>query len=256
MVPARPPRDRRRRSGGAPSSRAPTTEAVDRARRAGRTRTCSVVQDTGDGDVAGLGHRRLRHDRRPRIDVRGPTSWPCRSASAQFAAAGWCGRFRRQRGIIGVEPASAAVPRSPRSRAGAPVEVPGPHESVMAGLNCGNRRTGGGGPVVQPRQIEAFRRRIDGRPPAPRGRAPARRRRDHRRREAARPASSAGLLAFGGELDLPPTVLVVNTEGATAVLGPGSGSCCRPTGRRPGSPCSRPLRRCSGVPWWPGAVGG
>ena len=110
--------------------------------------------------------------------------------------------------IVGVEPASAACALA-SIEAGEPVEVPGPHDSVMAGLNCGRVS-----PLAWPllsRGIEAFAAVSD-----------------DRAREAAvllardgviagesGAAGLAGLLAFRDELDLPPTVLVINTEGPT-----------------------------------------
>jgi diaminopropionate ammonia-lyase len=113
--------------------------------------------------------------------------------------------------IVGVEPVTAACAFA-SIEAGEPVEVPGPHDSVMAGLNCGRVS-----PVAWPavsRGIEAFCTVSDA-----------------RAREAVRllardgitagesgAAGLAGLLAFRDELALPggATVLVVNTEGDTA----------------------------------------
>jgi diaminopropionate ammonia-lyase len=112
--------------------------------------------------------------------------------------------------IIGVEPRTAACALA-SIEAGRPTEVPGPHTSVMAGLNCGRVS-----PVAWPvlaRGIEAF---------AAIG--------DHRAFAAVRllaadgitagesgAAALAGLLTFRDRLALPSgaTVLVVNTEGAT-----------------------------------------
>jgi diaminopropionate ammonia-lyase len=112
--------------------------------------------------------------------------------------------------IVGVEPLAAACALA-SIEAGAPVEVPGPHDSVMAGLNCGRVS-----PVAWPavsRGIEAFCAVTD-----------------ERAREAVEllardgvaagesgAAGLAGLLAFRDELALPAgaTVLVINTEGDT-----------------------------------------
>ncbi|HEX5621275.1 MAG TPA: pyridoxal-phosphate dependent enzyme [Solirubrobacteraceae bacterium] len=52
-----------------------------------------------------------------------------------FAAA-MVRRFASPTRIIGVEPATAACALA-SMKAGVPVRVPGPHDSVMAGLNCG-----------------------------------------------------------------------------------------------------------------------
>jgi diaminopropionate ammonia-lyase len=125
-----------------------------------------------------------------------------------FAAA-MVRRFAPAR-IVGVEPATAACALA-SIEAGAPTEVPGPHDSVMAGLNCGRVS-----PVAWPvlvRGIDAFAAIQD----------------DHAHEAVdllardgvtageSGAAGLAGLLAFRDDLDLPPdgTVLVVNTEGAT-----------------------------------------
>jgi diaminopropionate ammonia-lyase len=125
-----------------------------------------------------------------------------------FAAA-MVRRFAGSR-IIGVEPATAACALA-SIEAGSPAEVPGPHPSVMAGLNCG-RVSPVAWPVVS-RGIEAFAA-ID----------------DRWALEAVEllaadgvvagesgAAGLAGLLAFRADLALgaDDTVLVVNTEGAT-----------------------------------------
>jgi len=130
-----------------------------------------------------------------------------------FAAA-MVRRFAGAR-IVGVEPVGAACALA-SAEAGEPVEVPGPHDSVMAGLNCGRVS-----PVAWPavsRGVEAF---------CAIG--------DHRAREAVAllardgieagesgAAGLAGLLAFRDELALPAdaTVLVVNTEGDTSRVTP------------------------------------
>jgi diaminopropionate ammonia-lyase len=128
-----------------------------------------------------------------------------------FAAA-MVRRFAGAR-IVGVEPVTAACALA-SIEAGEPVEVPGPHDSVMAGLNCGRPS-----PVAWPavsRGIEAFCTVSD-----------------DRAREAVRllardgveagesgAAGLAGLLAFRDELALAAddVVLVVNTEGDTSVV--------------------------------------
>jgi diaminopropionate ammonia-lyase len=123
-----------------------------------------------------------------------------------FAAA-MVRRFAGAR-IVGVEPLRAACALA-SIEAGEPVEVPGPHDSVMAGLNCG-RVSPVAWPVIS-RGIEAFCTASD-----------------DRAREAVRllardgieagesgAAGLAGLLAFRDELALGGTVLVVNTESDT-----------------------------------------
>jgi diaminopropionate ammonia-lyase len=52
-------------------------------------------------------------------------------------AAAVVGHYASRSVIVGVEPVSAAC-NLESARAGAPAEVPGPHRSIMAGLNCGN----------------------------------------------------------------------------------------------------------------------
>jgi diaminopropionate ammonia-lyase len=127
-----------------------------------------------------------------------------------FAAA-MVRRFAGAR-IVGVEPVTAACALA-SAEAGELVEVPGPHDSVMAGLNCG-RASLAAWPVVS-RGIEAFAAVSD-----------------ERAREAVEllardgvtagesgAAGLAGLLAFRDELALRPadTVLVINTEGDTTI---------------------------------------
>jgi diaminopropionate ammonia-lyase len=125
-----------------------------------------------------------------------------------FAAA-MVRRFAPAR-IVGVEPVAAACALA-SIEAGRLAEVPGPHDSVMAGLNCGRPS-----PLAWPdvsAGIEAFGAIAD-----------------DRAREAVRllaadgitagesgAAGLAGLLTFAGDLALPRdgTVLVVNTEGET-----------------------------------------
>jgi diaminopropionate ammonia-lyase len=128
-----------------------------------------------------------------------------------FAAA----MVRRFAGVrmIGVEPLNAACALA-SIEAGEPVEVPGPHDSVMAGLNCGRVS-----PVAWPavsRGIEAFCAVGDDRARE----AVALLARDGVRAGESGAAGLPGLLAFRDELALPAdgTVLVVNTEGDTAAV--------------------------------------
>jgi diaminopropionate ammonia-lyase len=123
-----------------------------------------------------------------------------------FAAA-MVRRFAPAR-IVGVEPVAAACALA-SIEAGAPVEVPGPHDSVMAGLNCG-RVSPLAWPVIS-RGIEAFATVSDDRARE----AVALLARDGVTAGESGAAGLAGLLAFGDELSLAGTVLVVNTEGAT-----------------------------------------
>jgi diaminopropionate ammonia-lyase len=123
-----------------------------------------------------------------------------------FAAA-MVRRFAGTR-IVGVEPESAACMLA-SIEAGAPVEVPGPHDSVMAGLNCG-RVSPLAWPVVS-RGVEAFAAVSDARARE----AVALLGRDGLTAGESGAAGLAGLLAFRDELNLPPTVLVINTEGPT-----------------------------------------
>jgi diaminopropionate ammonia-lyase len=125
-----------------------------------------------------------------------------------FAAA-MVRRFAGAR-IIGVEPEDACCALA-SLEVGAPVPVGGPHDSVMAGLNCGQVN-----PVAWPilqRGIEAFAAiedrwafeavdllAADGITAGESG-----------------AAGLAGLLAFRDQLSLRGTVLVVNTEGATGI---------------------------------------
>ena len=142
------------------------------------------------------------------IDVR-PDLVAVQIGVGSFAAA-IVRRFAPAR-IVGVEPLRAACALA-SAQAGRLVQVPGPHDSVMAGLNCG-RPSPVAWPVVS-RGIEAFCAVSD-----------------DRAREAVRllaragvragesgAAGLAGLLAFRDELAPPAdaTVLVVNTEGDTA----------------------------------------
>jgi diaminopropionate ammonia-lyase len=123
-----------------------------------------------------------------------------------FAAA-MVRRFAASR-IVGVEPIAAACALA-SIEAGAPVEVPGPHDSVMAGLNCG-RVSPLAWPVLA-RGIEAFATVSDERAQT----AVALLARDGVTAGESGAAGLAGLLAFRDELGLSGTVLVINTEGAT-----------------------------------------
>ncbi len=163
-----------------------------------------VVQDTGDGDVPawvidGYGTIGAEIDAEPELVA-------VQIGVGSFATA-MVRRFAGAR-IVGVEPAAAACALA-SADASAPTEVPGPHISVMAGLNCG-RVAPAAWPTIS-RGIEAFAAI-----------------KDHWARTAVHllaadgvtagesgAAGLAGLLAFRAELDLPPSVLVINTEGST-----------------------------------------
>ena len=126
-----------------------------------------------------------------------------------FAAA-MVRRFAGAR-IIGVEPVAAACALA-SIEAGEPVDVPGPHDSVMAGLNCGRVST-----VAWPELadgIEAFAAIED----VWAHDAVALLAADGIVAGESGAAGLAGLLAFRDQLALGAgaTVLVVNTEGATA----------------------------------------
>ena len=125
-----------------------------------------------------------------------------------FAAA-MVRRFAGAR-LIGVEPATAACALA-SIEAGEPVEVPGPHPSVMAGLNCG-RVSPVAWPVIA-RGIEAYAA-IDDRWAFAAVELLAA---DGVVAGESGAAGLAGLLAFRDALALgaDATVLVVNTEGAT-----------------------------------------
>ena len=179
-------------------------EAVDRAAQAGAL----VIQDTGEGRVPGWiveGYGTIGAE----IDVE-PDVVAVQIGVGSFAAA-MVRRFAGAR-MIGVEPVGAACALA-SVEAGAPIEVPGPHDSVMAGLNCG--RVSPDAWAVLSRGFEAFTAVSD-----------------DRAREAVRllardgvtagesgAAGLAGLLAFRDALALAPgdTVLVVNTEGDTTI---------------------------------------
>jgi diaminopropionate ammonia-lyase len=125
-----------------------------------------------------------------------------------FAAA-MVRRFAGAR-IIGVEPVSAACALA-SAEAGTLTEVPGPHDSAMAGLNCG-RPSSIAWPLLS-RGIEAFIAVTDARADE----AVALLARDGITAGESGAAGLAGLLAFHADLALPAdaTVLVVNTEGDT-----------------------------------------
>jgi diaminopropionate ammonia-lyase len=163
-----------------------------------------VVQDTGDGPVPAWvvdGYATIGAE----IDLE-PELVAVQIGVGSFAAA-IVRRFAGAR-LIGVEPATAACALA-SAEAGEPVDVPGPHESVMAGLNCG-RVAPAGWPVVS-RGIEAFAA-IEDRWAYEAVRLLAQ---DGITAGESGAAGLAGLLAFRDELALPPTVLVINTEGQT-----------------------------------------
>jgi diaminopropionate ammonia-lyase len=124
-----------------------------------------------------------------------------------FAAA-MVRRFAPAR-MVGVEPVAAACALA-SAEAGEPVDVPGPHASLMAGLNCG-RVSPLAWPVIA-RGIEAFASVSDARARE----AVALLARDGVTAGESGAAGLAGLLAFRDELALSGSVLVINTEGATA----------------------------------------
>jgi diaminopropionate ammonia-lyase len=141
------------------------------------------------------------------IDVR-PDVVAVQIGVGSFAAA-MVGRFAGAR-IVGVEPVSAACALA-SAEAGTLTEVPGPHDSSMAGLNCGRPS-----PVAWPllsRGIEAFSAVTDERADE----AVALLAADGITAGESGAAGLAGLLAFHADLALPAdaTVLVVNTEGNT-----------------------------------------
>lgn len=125
-----------------------------------------------------------------------------------FAAA-MVRRFAGAR-IIGVEPATAACALA-SAEAGEPAEVPGPHTSVMAGLNCG-RVSPVAWPVVSA-GVESFAAIEDSWAHAAVELLAA----DGVVAGESGAAGLAGLLAFREDLGLAAdaVVLVVNTEGAT-----------------------------------------
>jgi diaminopropionate ammonia-lyase len=178
-------------------------EAVDRA-AALAGEDVLVVQDTGDGPVPAWvveGYATIGAE----IDVE-PALVAVQIGVGSFAAA-MVRRFAGAR-LIGVEPATAACALA-SAEAGEPVEVPGPHESVMAGLNCG-RVAPAGWPLVS-RGFEAFAAIEDRWAHEAVGLLAH----DGITAGESGAAGLAGLLAFGDRLALPPTVLVVNTEGQT-----------------------------------------
>ena len=163
-----------------------------------------VVQDTGDGDVPawvidGYGTIGAEIDAEPELVA-------VQIGVGSFAAA-MVRRFAGAR-IVGVEPADAACALA-SADAGAPTNVPGPHMSVMAGLNCG-RVAPAAWPTIS-RGIEAFAA-IEDRWARTAVHLLAA---DGVTAGESGAAGLAGLLAFRAELDLPPSVLVINTEGST-----------------------------------------
>jgi diaminopropionate ammonia-lyase len=179
-------------------------EAVERAEQAGAL----VIQDTGAGEVPGWiveGYGTIGAE----IDVE-PDVVAVQIGVGSFATA-MVRRFAGSR-IVGVEPHAAACALA-SVEAGEPVEVPGPHDSVMAGLNCG-RVSPGAWPVLS-RGIEAFAAVSDERARE----AVALLARDGVTAGESGAAGLAGLLAFRHELGLRAenVVLVVNTEGDTTI---------------------------------------
>jgi diaminopropionate ammonia-lyase len=181
-------------------------EAVERAAASGAL----VVQDTawpGYEEIPGWivdGYATIGAE----IDVE-PDMVAVQIGVGSFAAA-MVRRFAGAR-IVGVEPVAADC--ALRSvEAGEPVEVPGPHDSVMAGLNCG-RVSSVAWPVIS-RGIEAFATVSDDRARE----AVALLARDGVTAGESGAAGLAGLLAFRDELALrrENVVLVVNTEGDTS----------------------------------------
>ena len=179
-------------------------EAVERAAEAGAL----VIQDTGDDAVPAWiveGYATIGAE----IGVE-PDVVAVQIGVGSFAAA-MVRRFAGAR-IIGFEPVTAACALA-SIEAGEPVEVPGPHDSLMAGLNCG-RVSPGAWPVVS-RGIEAFGAVSDERARE----AVALLARDGVTAGESGAAGLAGLLAFREQLGLgrEDAVLVVNTEGDTTI---------------------------------------
>jgi diaminopropionate ammonia-lyase len=181
-------------------------EAVERAASLADERTL-VIQDTawpGYEDVPGWvidGYATIGAE----IDA-APDLVAVQIGVGSFAAA-IVRRFAPGR-IVGVEPEAADCALA-SIEAGEPVEVPGPHDSVMAGLNCG-RVSSLAWPVIS-RGIEAFATVSDDRARE----AVALLARDGVTAGESGAAGLAGLLAFRDRLGLSGTVLVINTEGAT-----------------------------------------
>lgn len=178
-------------------------EAVERAAQAGAL----VIQDTGDDQVPAWiveGYATIGAEIAVEPDV-----VALQIGVGSFAAA-MVRRFAGAR-ILGVEPVAAACALA-SIEAGEPVEVPGPHASLMAGLNCG-RVSPGAWPVIS-RGIECFAAVSDARARE----AAALLARDGVTAGESGAAGLAGLLAFGDELLRPDdVVLVVNTEGDTTI---------------------------------------
>jgi diaminopropionate ammonia-lyase len=179
-------------------------EAVERAAETGAL----VIQDTGDHTVPAWiveGYATIGAE----IDVE-PDVVAVQIGVGSFAAA-IVRRFAGAR-IIGVEPVAAACALA-SIEAGEMVEVPGPHDSLMAGLNCG-RVSPGAWPVIS-RGIEAFAAVSDERARE----AVALLARDGVTAGESGAAGLAGLLAFRDELALraDDVVLVISTEGDTTI---------------------------------------
>ena len=178
-------------------------EAVERAASLADERTL-VIQDTawpGYEDVPawvieGYGTIGAEIDAEPDVVA-------VQIGVGSFAAA-MVRRFAGSR-IVGVEPVAAACALA-SVEAGQTVEVPGPHDSVMAGLNCG-RVSPLAWPVIA-RGIEAFATVSDDRARD----AVAVLAEDGVSAGESGAAGLAGLLAFRDELVLAGTVLVINTE--------------------------------------------
>jgi diaminopropionate ammonia-lyase len=180
-------------------------ETVERAAALASADTL-VVQDTGAGTVPAWvvdGYATLGAE----IDAE-PDVVAVQIGVGSFAAA-IVRRFASAR-LIGVEPVAAACALA-SAEAGGPVQLPGPHDSAMVGLNCG-RPSPVAWPVIA-HGIEAFAAIGDERAHA----AVRLLARDGITAGESGAAGLAGLLAFRDELALAPdaTVLVVNTEGRT-----------------------------------------
>ncbi|MGH2946482.1 MAG: pyridoxal-phosphate dependent enzyme [Solirubrobacteraceae bacterium] len=164
-----------------------------------------VIQDTGEGPVPAWvidGYATIGAE----IDAE-PDIVAVQIGVGSFAAA-MVRRFAGTR-IVGVEPVAAACALA-SAEAGRPVEVPGPHDSAMAGLNCG-RVSPVAWPVIS-RGIEAFATVGDDCARE----AVALLARDGISAGDSGAAGLAGLLALRDELDVGGTVLVVNTEHRTS----------------------------------------
>jgi diaminopropionate ammonia-lyase len=124
-------------------------------------------------------------------------------------AAAVADHFARSTKVVAVEPLDAACGLQ-SARAGHPIEVPGPHRSIMAGLNCGNVSV-----VAWPRVLAGVDLFV-----AVEDRAAERAMRDLASiGVVAGETGAAGLAGLRAALDaghdLGPSVLVLCTEGAT-----------------------------------------